>query len=47
MTTALNLIKAQLIEISWLEDGTVVPVAKGASTEVQFNPASLQVSYQS
>lgn len=44
MTTARNLEKAKLIEINWDEQDT--PIANNNNlTEVQFNPASLKVSY--
>lgn len=44
MTTARSLEKAKLIEINWQDDGTV-DVNTGSQTEVQFNPASLRVSF--
>lgn len=44
MSTARSLTKAKLQEISWQDDGTV-QVENGSETEVQFNPASLKVTY--
>ncbi|HMR64193.1 MAG TPA: hypothetical protein PKE64_09305 [Anaerolineae bacterium] len=44
MTTARSLEKAKLIEINWQDDGTV-DVNTSSQTEVQFNPASLRVSF--
>lgn len=42
--TARNLVRAKLIEINWQKDGTAQPNSKN-QTSVQFNPASLKVSY--
>lgn len=44
MTTARFLEKAKLIEINWQDDGTV-EVNTRNQTEVQFNPASLRVTF--
>ncbi len=44
MTTTRNLTKAKLIEVNWQDDGTV-DLNDSNSTDVQFNPASLKVTY--
>jgi len=43
--TTRNLTRAQLIEIRWQDSGEVETVDQGKSLTVQFNPASLKVTY--
>lgn len=45
MNTERKLTKAELIEIRWLESGKSEVVPGGKKTTVQFNPASLKVTY--
>ena len=46
ISTQRNLVKAQLVQIEWDKDGVVATeVTDGLKFMVQFNPASLRVSY--
>jgi hypothetical protein len=45
MNTARKITKATLHEIRWRDDGTVEDVSGGLEFTVQFNPASLKVTY--
>lgn len=45
VSTARNLTKAQLVEIRWNKSGQTEVVPGGKTVTVQFNPASLRVSY--
>jgi hypothetical protein len=45
ITSSRKLTKAQLVEIRWNESGETETVPNGKTVTVQFNPASLRVSY--
>ena len=45
METTRNLTRAELLEVRWTEGGEVEKVDRGKYLKVQFNPASLKVTY--